>query len=174
MSRPLPIPWWKSENLKRHFDKHPKGKDLECWEDLLNHPLGGVTEDRYRMASLDVIENRWLNYEAEELDIQNYRPKFCSEKPFHPRRSYFVDKKTLITVVNIETQQIHSCFHEHYGLKHQANNATLANSQIRFIESLKDDKLSKMVKHLTIKEFRSHDIPRNLINALEDYIKAIV
>lgn len=164
-------PHWDEDNLKRHYDKHPNGKDSGCWQELLGSSPSTVSIDDYRQASERVLEAKWLDYEASELDVDAYRRAAGPEKIFHPRGRYYVDQRALLTVVGVDSGKIHTCYHKHFGSKHRAEDTKTPRSQIRVLEDLVNRLRCGMVENLAVKEIDYRGLPRKPINALMDQLK---
>jgi hypothetical protein len=100
--------------------KAPAGRDEECWKDLMNKSTR-VTKSEYESESLNVVANSWIEYRAQELDLQSWGNALNNpEPPYHQRRIYYSDRRSIRTIKNAHNDQIVTCFHEHFGGKHQS------------------------------------------------------
>src|SRR5437016_2631313 len=104
---------WDSPNLSNHWRKHPAGKDLDCWKDILSSKMP-VSRNEYEKTSIEVVEKAWLQYEAEARDV--------GASNYSERRVYYVDDRLIETVTNLEREVIIACWHDHWhsGGKHVA------------------------------------------------------
>src|SRR5690242_4230492 len=99
---------WDDGNLACHYAKHVtrNAATMACWKDLLEW-RGDVSPEQYRMASMEVIEEKWLEYECLERDRQ-YGGS-------HAKRTSFVDERLVRTITDLDREYIVTCFHFHVG-----------------------------------------------------------
>lgn len=119
-------PRWQQENLHRHFNKHPNGTDKECWKDLLSS-RDNISLYQYEDKSEEVVNNKWLEYRAEECDVASRR--------FNDERAFHIDDQLIKTITTIPNDSdplvIITCFHEHFGLPHDFNQKNDVDSVIK-------------------------------------------
>lgn len=169
---PLPnSPWWDANSLRRHFNKHPGGKDKECWGDLLGKAPGTVRLEEYESSSLDVCRKPRVHYRAHELDVDHYFPKLDSAKPWHQQCDYYIDPRLVRTAVDAESRQVRTCFHEHFDRKHRPwREMSGALATFRYLEHLADLKKAGMVRGV---EILSVQIPPGMESPVEEKLAAL-
>jgi len=107
-------PIWPDESLKRHYKKHPRGADEECWRELFGKSAPHtVTIIQYEDRSIKVFRDHWLAYAAQELN----RQAGCGD--FYPVNKYYVDRVLIKVSVTSDLRFIRTCFHEHFDLPHK-------------------------------------------------------
>ena len=165
---------WNSNNLDRHYRKHPAGQDEECWKDLLSKPRR-ITKSEYESESLEVIARSWLNYQAQELDFQSWHnARLNPEPPYHARGSYFTDRRAILTITNSHNDDIRTCFHLHFNGKHNHSPARPISNEIETLLKCLD-RLIKYQKSGRLKNLKNLKVaaglPKTVLSLIEE-IKA--
>ena len=144
---------WEQSNLDVHFDKHPAGKDKECWKDLLAKTTS-VTKLEYEAESIHVCDRCWLKYEAEhaKLDCIGTARRQGLDIPYNEKRKYFVDDKLLTTITSKDGESIITCFHEHFGRPHEQHDhkSPVAELRDKLRKKLEYNEKSKMMRNVVI------------------------
>lgn len=156
--------YWTPNNLCRHYRKHPAGKDRDCWMDLLAKTIP-VTKPEYEAESIKVTQNSWIEYRAEELDPAS---SFVNNNPrtlvYHPPARYYTDFRLIRTVANISNDQIRTCYHEHFDLKHAVGSGSLSyakknvETMIKYINRLEYRRRALQIRNLKVEVTKS-DLP---------------
>ncbi len=107
-------PIWPDESLKQHYERHPRGKDEECWRELLGKTAPAVVSIiEYEDRSIKVFRGHWLAYDAQELNRQ------AGYGDFYPVNKYYVDRALIKLIVTSDLRYIRTCFHEHFQRPHK-------------------------------------------------------
>lgn len=98
------MPNWEPSNLISHYQRHPGGRDAECWKNLLNR-TEAVSEEEYAQASLEAIHNTWIQYEARWWNVQS--------RTYDELRLCYVDDRLVFVVTDLAQEAIITCYHDH-------------------------------------------------------------
>ena len=146
------LPKWDPKNLSDHHKKHPADKDKKCWQDLLGVTDRVVSEAEYEHESLSVCSNRWLEYEAEKIEIEwlAHTRRRGEPDPYHSRRRYNVDDRLLTTIVEPADDAVVTCFHEHFDRPHDTGGhmRPVGELRARYNKHLENLELSKMMRRI--------------------------
>jgi len=125
---------WDSAKLLRHYQKHPCGQCLTCWQQALDQPRGGppIPLPDYAKAADSTLQAPWFAFAAD-----------YSEASWQPleKTEYYVDKRMLVTVVQKEQDRIKTCFRAH-SWEGQHDLETSVDARIRLIERFNSWKYS--------------------------------
>jgi hypothetical protein len=143
--------------------------DEDCWKDLLKK-LTRVTKSEYESESIKVVTTSWIEYRAQELDVQSWANALENpEPPYHPNRTYYIDQRSIRTITNGHNDEIRTCFHEHFGGKHQfaAKSPGKTETMLRYINRLRNHQKSQQLRNLKIKKVAS-GLPELVRLAIEE------
>jgi hypothetical protein len=136
-------PFWMPSNLTKHFKKR-FNRDSHCWKALTN--TKNFTTAIYEAQSKKIISTCWLCFKA-----KMYAPK---EKEYYRLSKYHTDKKIALTITDIKTDEIITCYHEHFGrpctLSSGSSKALEAEDQIKHIRHLKHNIKSRMIEQFAV------------------------
>tara|TARA_B100001250_G_scaffold396240_1_gene402022 strand:+ start:11720 stop:12214 length:495 start_codon:yes stop_codon:yes gene_type:complete len=145
---------WREANLKSHYDRHPASeKHKACWCNLTGHDpdLGSITIFKYEDESLEVVENRWLEYEAKWL----YKYNVPEEHRYEPQSNYYVDDRMVITITinddKTNKEYIKTCYDHHFSpegyiKKNERKKMLRGELQDRYLKNLKDLESCRKIK----------------------------
>ena len=115
-----------------------------------------VTKLEYESESLNVIANSWIEYRAQALDLQSWDNAFNNpEPPYHQRRIYYTDRRSIHTIKNAHNDEIVTCFHEHFGGRHQSAVSSISGQvalMLKYIDHLIKRQKSGQLKNLRIEK----------------------
>jgi hypothetical protein len=163
--------YWNPNNLDRHYQKHPAGRDEDCWKDLMNKS-SRITKSEYESESLDVIAKSWITYRAQELDVQSWHnARINPEPPYYPNGIYYADRRSIRTITNSHNEEIRTCFHEHFGGKHELvsarPSANEVESMLKYLNRLIKHQKSRQLKNLKILKVAA-DLPEPILSLIEE------
>jgi hypothetical protein len=166
--RRLIMVYWTANNLERHYQKHPAGKDKKCWMDLLDTTTP-VTKPEYKAESIKVTRTSWIEYRAAEADPASYSDAYRNpgNPAYHPPARYYTDARLVRTVVNISDDEIRTCYHEHFDGKHEIGSGSLhsavknVDAMVRYINRLRNRRNGAQIINLIV-EAMDPNLPRQI------------
>lgn len=143
---------WNAVNLDHHFTKRIKN-DPDCMEDIFQKPVNQIEKNDYEQESISVISMAWLAYEASQLDpFRSTRLRIA----YHPKRSYFIDHRLLKTVVS-HSQDVVTCFHEHFGRPHKREQYEV-EQKFKYLEELAFNKKAGKLREINIRRLEKSSL----------------
>jgi hypothetical protein len=79
-----------------------------------------VTKTEYDTESKKVIQTSWLQHRAEKFDSKSYDARNPADLPYHPERRYHTDARLVHTITELATNEIRTCYHEHFDQKNMS------------------------------------------------------
>jgi hypothetical protein len=138
-------PFWTPQNLARHYSKRRR-VDLTCMQEVFGKTIASITEAMYKSESLDVTRTAWIKYSAESYDA---RSSYGSEIYFYPKASTYVDDRLLCTFVNSSSNEIQTCYHEHFDKPHRRP-LHKTEEMVKYIEQLGHKRRGNMIRNFSV------------------------
>ena len=156
------LPEWGQWGLGGHYKKRLI-IDRPCWPTLLSIPETDFTQERYKLESQLAIKQHWISYNAESID-KKYSTGI--EIVYHPYSNYHVDSRLVTTIINLTTNLIHTCFHEHFDSK-SCVRIKPNEQQIKYMKRLTHRVYGILIRSLTINEVQCKENNINKILRVE-------
>ena len=138
-------PFWTQQNLARHYSKR-MNVDTTCMQEVFRKSIASITEATYKSESLEVIRTAWIKYSAEAYDA---RSSYDSEIYFYPRSTTYVDDRLLCTFVNSISNEIQTCYHEHFDKPHRRP-LHKTEEMVKYIEQLGHKRKGNMIRNFSV------------------------
>jgi len=162
------MPSWNRQSLQSHFRKRIR-KDSACLQDVLGQPLPSITETDYERASVEVLATAWICFSGEAQDIQSSR---WGPITYFLPANHFVDDRLLTTIVSRSTDQILTCYHEHFNRAHKPGKRAV-EEMVRYVEHLGDQRRGNMLRNFSVERFAPSPNARLTIEAELTKVQAI-
>ena len=96
---------WDSNNLQRHYQKHPLTQCKTCWAKLLGQ-LAPISITDYERTSIKVLRTAWLSFiaDSDSEDKLSVAMQKCK---------YGADDHLFVTIEIIDIAKIKTCFRFH-------------------------------------------------------------
>ena len=96
---------WDSNNLQRHYEKHPLTQCKTCWAKLLGQ-LAPISITDYEQTSIKVLRTAWLSFIADSDSEDQHSLAIHKCK-------YGADDHLFVTIEIIDIAKIKTCFRFH-------------------------------------------------------------